>query len=531
MGLETGSFISDLVSSNPVGATDVKAQGDDHIRLIKTVVKATLPQGDRAIRTNEIGGVYQSKTANFTIDATHAGAFINCTANTFTVSLTAVATLAANFGFRLRNSGSGVITIDPNAAELINGGATYDVAPGESVMVTCDGSAWHALSMGIAGNRANTFTALQTIQLTTVGDPASELISTDAGAAEGPFYSSYRNSASPAATDALGGVKIFGRDSASNKQLYAAFCAFIRDATSGSEDGEAQIRATIAGADSIIARLGASAHIGGAVVGGMNLSEYQQNGQLFLPRGYIDGLILSNDATDASNDLDIAVGCAVDGGGTQMMVLASAIVKRLDAAWAVGTNQGGLDTGAEASSTWYHVWLIRRPDTGVVDVLFSTSPTAPTMPANYTQKRLIGAFYNTSGSIIRPFIQRRNTFLWNDLSSGSHDFGGANSLGTTPTNFVVSVPTGRRVLAKLRAGVTNGEVNDAMFYCPDTADPVPSPTAFPLSNTRSNASMFFVNDFEIWTNTSAEIRAVARVANLDILGYAFGWIDPRGQDA
>lgn len=43
MALETASFISELTVTNPVGATDPKSAGDDHIRLIKTAVKGTFP--------------------------------------------------------------------------------------------------------------------------------------------------------------------------------------------------------------------------------------------------------------------------------------------------------------------------------------------------------------------------------------------------------------------------------------------------------------------------------------------------------
>ena len=43
MGLETGTYISDLNSSNPVGASDPKSQGDDHLRLIKATLLATFP--------------------------------------------------------------------------------------------------------------------------------------------------------------------------------------------------------------------------------------------------------------------------------------------------------------------------------------------------------------------------------------------------------------------------------------------------------------------------------------------------------
>lgn len=43
MGLETATFISGLNANNPVGATDPKSQGDDHLRLIKTTLLNTFP--------------------------------------------------------------------------------------------------------------------------------------------------------------------------------------------------------------------------------------------------------------------------------------------------------------------------------------------------------------------------------------------------------------------------------------------------------------------------------------------------------
>ena len=41
MSLETGSYINDLVITNPT-ASDAKSQGDDHIRMIKAALKETL---------------------------------------------------------------------------------------------------------------------------------------------------------------------------------------------------------------------------------------------------------------------------------------------------------------------------------------------------------------------------------------------------------------------------------------------------------------------------------------------------------
>jgi hypothetical protein len=47
-GLETGTYISDLVTTNPTAADPV-SQADDHMRLIKSTVKATFPNVTGAV--------------------------------------------------------------------------------------------------------------------------------------------------------------------------------------------------------------------------------------------------------------------------------------------------------------------------------------------------------------------------------------------------------------------------------------------------------------------------------------------------
>lgn len=48
MGLETGTFISDLVSTNPLGS-DQKTTADDHIRLTKFTLKSSFPNVNAAV--------------------------------------------------------------------------------------------------------------------------------------------------------------------------------------------------------------------------------------------------------------------------------------------------------------------------------------------------------------------------------------------------------------------------------------------------------------------------------------------------
>jgi len=57
MRLESATYISGLDSSNPDGSDSI-SQGDNHLRLIKSVLKATLPNADEAIN-----GIHTSASA------------------------------------------------------------------------------------------------------------------------------------------------------------------------------------------------------------------------------------------------------------------------------------------------------------------------------------------------------------------------------------------------------------------------------------------------------------------------------------
>jgi hypothetical protein len=79
----------------------------------------------------------------------------------------------------------------------------------------------------------------------------------------------------------------------------------------------------------------------------------------------------------------------------------------------------GLDTGSEASSTWYHIWVIAQPD-GTTASLLSTSATAPTMPSGYVFKGYVGAIRNDASSDFLNFQQLNDyAAMWGD--SGTTD--------------------------------------------------------------------------------------------------------------
>jgi len=81
-----------------------------------------------------------NKTGAYTVVAGDLGSIINCTSGTFSVSYTAAATLGSGFHNWVWNSGTGVITIDPNGAETVDGKSTLVLRQGEGVQVVCDGT-------------------------------------------------------------------------------------------------------------------------------------------------------------------------------------------------------------------------------------------------------------------------------------------------------------------------------------------------------------------------------------------------------
>lgn len=200
----------------------------------------------------------------------------------------------------------------------------------------------------------------------------------------------------------------------------------------------------------------------------------------------IYGLTYDN-GTDTVNDININVGGAMDATGAYWMTLGTVLGKQLDAAWAVGgttvTPLGGLDTGIIGNNDYY-IWLIARSDTGVVDALFSLSSTAPTMPANYNFKRLIGWFKRVGAAIVAFKTYETEggglELLW---TTPTLDVNLANTLTTTRRTDAVKVPLNFSVIANLNVYLSDISNVVAYIYCPDQADLAPSNTAAPLFTT------------------------------------------------
>lgn len=246
-------------------------------------------------------------------------------------------------------------------------------------------------------------------------------------------------------------------------------------------------------------------------------------------QGYCGGLTLST--AGSSSTMSTGVGIACDTSTAFMMSLTSATWK-ITSSWAAGPGNGGLlDPGALSTNAWYHHFVFGRPDTGGIEVGYSSSAVLPPLPASYTLSRRIGsAKTNTSGTWT-AFTQDGDLFQWSVPTNVVN----SSNPGTLAVLFGGNVPIGINVVAWYAALVNNATNNNIAVYFSDpaVADSVPDTNAFfSILTPGAGATSIVAADFYTRTDTSGRVRyRLSASGASDLLRVATkGWIDRRGRD-
>jgi len=241
-------------------------------------------------------------------------------------------------------------------------------------------------------------------------------------------------------------------------------------------------------------------------------------------RSYLAGNTLSG---GGSQTLTITAGQVTSDDQTTSMSLGSTYTKTF-AAWTVGSGNGGIDNGSIATNTWYHVYIIERTDTMVVDVLISTSASAPMLPTNYTKQRRIGSIKTDGTPNILAFTQHGDDFYWN--AAPALDLNGAVSTANR-TLTTMNVPTGVVVkwIGNLEWNSGGGGASAIILTDPATNDVAPVDGSSPLGSlVLSPVSTRVGAQATVYTNTSAQIGVRGSAANTGVI-QTLGWTDTRGR--
>ena len=149
---------------------------------------------------------------------------------------------AAEKVYLVKNSTTGGYAITVK----VSGQTGADVPNGQSRLLFCNGTTTYSAGSFLSTSTDNAFAAAQSITVTSAGT-GLEIIAVEDGAAVGPILSLYRNSASPAGSDTIGGLYFYGKDSVATKTLYNGILSLINTATDGAEASSLYFSALSAG--------------------------------------------------------------------------------------------------------------------------------------------------------------------------------------------------------------------------------------------------------------------------------------------
>lgn len=131
-----------------------------------------------------------TKNAGYTlVTGDRAGTFVNI-GGVVTFAFSPAATLGNNWFALIKNSGSGILTLNPDGAELIDGAATASLAINASCFVICSGTAFYTVGLGPSLASAGTVTSVGTGTGLTGGPIVSSgtIVLADTAVTPGTYY-------------------------------------------------------------------------------------------------------------------------------------------------------------------------------------------------------------------------------------------------------------------------------------------------------------------------------------------------------
>ena len=250
-------------------------------------------------------------------------------------------------------------------------------------------------------------------------------------------------------------------------------------------------------------------------------------------RGTIDGLTFSM-AADADHDMTLAVGICIDDNNSELLQLASALTKQIDAIFAEGNNAGGMFTGTVAADTTYHLILITKDADGTVDWGYDTSVTGANAPTGWTARRRLGSRLTQSAAAnLIPTSQKGDIVYVQDLTDQDTTVTSVTTTTTPSTHTLNGVPSG--VELRLYGTAFNTQSlnpSGVGVFDFDVTTLVSGNGVFDVyNNGNAQVNGEGTGRFEAWCNASAQVKMAIDTGDSDPTVFVRGWTDLRGKDA
>ena len=125
------------VSTNEIKWSNHKTKLADPVKTLSEAFNTELLSAFSLVQ----GQTISTLSSAYTVLAADRGKFLSVTGTT-TITLIAAATAGTGFPLVIVNTGTGIVTVDGNASETINGSTTISLSPGIFADLTCNGSLW-----------------------------------------------------------------------------------------------------------------------------------------------------------------------------------------------------------------------------------------------------------------------------------------------------------------------------------------------------------------------------------------------------
>jgi|GEM_PF-6087722 len=243
----------------------------------------------------------------------------------------------------------------------------------------------------------------------------------------------------------------------------------------------------------------------------------------------ISGLVPYNDAVSPLTVIGVSPRTARNSTNDVDIVLVSGILKRIDAAWAAGSGQGGLDTGTVAIYATYHLFVIRNPTSGAIDVLISASASSPLLPSGFTQFRRIAALKTNDNANIYPGVWYANgEFAFNPPPPHTM------LAPTSVTLWETFGPTGVKTKVKYMVNANDYDTGNPGFAVVFRDPALGIPTTFGQFAAWKPDGIATTEVLEAWTDNLARVYQgglFSRPSSQLLQSYIIGWTDHRDEFA
>ena len=187
----------------------------------------------------------------------------------------------------------------------------------------------------------------------------------------------------------------------------------------------------------------------------------------YCPRHHMSGLMVSNNGIDINHDITVGRGECADSTDTTKITLSSPMVKKIDANWSPGTNQGGFPSGITLGpNVWYNVFAIMKDDY-TVDIGFDVDSGASNLLADasgYNYYRRIGSVKTDGNFNISRFQMIEENGGVNYFWSSPIEEVNVTTIPTVYTTINLNIPSGINILPFLGVSLTVHGATEVVYF-------------------------------------------------------------------